>query len=47
MKQTKLILCLGEYEYLVHYIDTNINKGKKSIRSESEKLSCIMRIHPS
>ena len=47
MKQTKLILCLGEYEYLVHYIDTNINKGKKSIRSQSEKLSCIIGIHPS
>ena len=32
MKQTKQILWLEEEEYLVHYINTNINKDKKSIQ---------------
>ena len=31
MKQTKQILWFEEKEYQVHYIDTNIIKGKKLI----------------
>ena len=29
MKQTTGILWLGEWEYYIHYIDTNIDEGKK------------------
>ena len=32
MKQTKQILWLKEEEYLIRFIDTNINKDKKSMR---------------
>ena len=32
MKQTKQIFWLKEEEYLIRFIDTNINKDKKSMR---------------